>query len=92
MKPTHSQARVHATCMHNFADVQMATASKVSTAYKVATAYKSDAMQGGYLVPEAVPLLGVAQRQGAANDTAYDTSAVPILEEAIALGVVPAFR
>lgn len=63
-----------------------------STEGEVSTANNDAAMKGGYLVPEAVPLLGVAQRQGAVNDTAYDTSAVPILEEAIALGVVPAFR
>lgn len=44
------------------------------------------------MVPEALPMFGIAQRQGAANDTAYDSSAVSILEEAIALGVVPPFR
>lgn len=44
------------------------------------------------MLPEAMPVMSLAQRQGAANDTAYDSSAVSILEEAIALGVVPPFR
>lgn len=44
------------------------------------------------MVPEALPMMGVAQRQGAASDTAYDSSAVSILEQAMALGVVPSFR
>lgn len=49
-------------------------------------------LQGGNMVPEALPMMGVAQRQGAASDTAYDSSAVSILEQAMALGVVPSFR
>lgn len=44
------------------------------------------------MLQEAMPVMSLAQRQGAANDTAYDSSAVSILEEAIALGVVPSFR
>lgn len=44
------------------------------------------------MVTEALPIMGIAQRQGAAHETVYDSSAVSILEQSMALGVVPSFR
>lgn len=47
-------------------------------------------VQGAYMSPGHTQLAELAQQQ--ANDIAFDPSAISILDEAVTLGVLPAFK